>query len=333
MSTFASRYSGERTIAAYNPSDTLFTNTCPFTSARSRRRSTASPYASRAPTTSSRSSPRSSAKWFLVPAGTTTIGSPNSAATVATIACDPSPPAIPRTSTPLSAASRTLCNQSCPGSSTCGSIPRRWHSSTRWNRSAFPPPDLRFMNRTPRCAGGTGVPGTSAALSERRVVPSAYLARPTATTRATIRSARERPVNPSSMTIVTPIAITATSATTAPTMRATPERVAAVHSPASAATRSASSTRTRPASDTAVTAVTTVTAATKATAAIAATRLFADGLPTSLMSPHRIVTRLTAHGKGLMRKALGPASGPLRASRGLRRPLTGHHRRPRGLIR
>ena len=36
-------------------------------------------------------------------------------------------------------------SRSSPGPRTIGSIPRFRHSSTRWNRSAFPPPDFRFM--------------------------------------------------------------------------------------------------------------------------------------------------------------------------------------------
>ena len=100
-----------------------------------------------------------------MPAGTTTMGNPISAATVPTIAWEPSPPAMPRTSTPLAATSRTTCSQSWPGSSTTGRMPRLVHSSTRWNRSALPPPDLRFMNRTPRVAAGTGVPSVSLCLS------------------------------------------------------------------------------------------------------------------------------------------------------------------------
>ena len=61
-------------------------------------------------------------------------------------------------------------------------MPRLVHSSTRWNRSALPPPDLRFMNSTPRVAAGTGVPSVSLCLSAPTVVPSAYFARATATT-------------------------------------------------------------------------------------------------------------------------------------------------------
>ena len=48
--------------------------------------------ASSAPTTSSRSTPRSSAKWLRVPAGMHAYGRSCSAATIATIACEPSPP-------------------------------------------------------------------------------------------------------------------------------------------------------------------------------------------------------------------------------------------------
>ncbi len=126
-----------------------------------------------------------------MPAGTTTMGNPISAATVPTIAWEPSPPAMPSTSTPLAATSRTTWSQSWPGSSTTGRMPRLVHSSTRWNRSALPPPDLRFMNRTPRVAAGTGVPSVSLCLSAPTVVPSAYFARATATTSATMRTATE----------------------------------------------------------------------------------------------------------------------------------------------
>ena len=38
-------------------------------------------------------------------------------------------------------------------------MPRARHSSTKPNRSTFPPPDFAFMRRTPRAAGPTGVPG------------------------------------------------------------------------------------------------------------------------------------------------------------------------------
>ena len=45
------------------------------------------------------------------------------------------------------------------------------------------------MNRTPRAAGGTGVPGVSRCLRAATVWPSAYLASAIATTSATIRTA------------------------------------------------------------------------------------------------------------------------------------------------
>ena len=92
--------------------------------ARSTRRSPPSTNASRAPTTSSRSTPRSSAKWLRVPAGTHAYGSPNSAATAATIACEPSPPAIASPSAPRSTASRTSTSRSSPAFSSIGSMPR-----------------------------------------------------------------------------------------------------------------------------------------------------------------------------------------------------------------
>ena len=111
----ASRYSGDWTILAYTPSDTLLTKTRPFTSARSMRRSTAAPKASRAATTSSRSRPRSRAKWLRVPAGTQTRGTSAAIATLATSACEPSPPAMPITSAPRSIALLRELEQVVPG--------------------------------------------------------------------------------------------------------------------------------------------------------------------------------------------------------------------------
>ena len=89
------------------------------------RRSTPSVKASNAPTTSSRSSPRSSAKWFRVPAGMQTWGTSRRAATVATSACDPSPPAMPMTSAPRAMALSASSRRSSPGRRTIGSMPRR----------------------------------------------------------------------------------------------------------------------------------------------------------------------------------------------------------------
>ena len=68
------------------------------------RGSTPSVNASSAPRTSSRSRPRSSAKWFRVPAGMQTWATSRRAATVATSACEPSPPAIPMTCAPRATA-------------------------------------------------------------------------------------------------------------------------------------------------------------------------------------------------------------------------------------
>ena len=59
------------------------------------------------------------------------------------------------------------------------------------------------MNKTPRVAGGTGVPSTSAALSDRADVPSEYFARATAPTSARTRIAVVGPSNPSALTTLT----------------------------------------------------------------------------------------------------------------------------------
>ena len=56
-----------------------------------------------------------------------------------------------------------------PAAGRPGSIPRVRHSSTRWKRSAFPPPDLRFMISVPRLAAGTGVPGVALLLEGAHV--------------------------------------------------------------------------------------------------------------------------------------------------------------------
>ena len=137
----------------------MLTNTRPLTSPRSTRRSPPSTNASRAPTTSSRSTPRSSAKWLRVPAGTHAYGSPNSAATAATIACEPSPPAIASPSAPRSTAPRTSASRSSPAFSSIGSIPRSRASLASAKRSAFPPPERGLKNSTGR--RGAGAPGRS----------------------------------------------------------------------------------------------------------------------------------------------------------------------------
>ena len=70
------------------------------------------------------------------------------AATDATKACDPSPPAIPITSAPRAIAASASCTRSSPCLRTTGSMPRARHSSASLNCSAFPPPDFRFMIST-----------------------------------------------------------------------------------------------------------------------------------------------------------------------------------------
>jgi hypothetical protein len=134
--------------------------------------------ASSAPTTSSLLRPRSRAKWFLVPAGTTTCGIPCAAATVATRACDPSPPAMPMTPAPSEIAFSASCTRSSPGFSTIGSMSRARHSSARRNRVALPPPDLGLMTRTGRSGFQSDAFG-SARATARLVRPSATRAQPT----------------------------------------------------------------------------------------------------------------------------------------------------------
>ena len=233
-------------------------------------RSTAASNASSAPTTSSRSIPRSRARWFLVPAGITTMGMPRSAAMLATSACDPSPPAMPMTSAPRSIASRARSSMSSPGWSTTGSMPRVRHSSARWNFSAFPPPDFRFMISTPCSAAGTGVPVVALLLSVRTSRESAYRASATATTRRASRHTTDHTAD-SETTIAATNATAATPNATA-TMRAVPARVSAYHTASTMTTSSANTATSGPTRSIASTTVEIATTTTSAIDRIAATR-------------------------------------------------------------
>ena len=84
-----------------------------------------------------------------MPAGTHTNGRSCAAATAATTACEPSPPAIPITSAPRATASSASARRSSPGASTTGSMPRCAHSPWRSNLSTLPPPDFVFISSTP----------------------------------------------------------------------------------------------------------------------------------------------------------------------------------------
>jgi len=115
------------------------------------------------------------ARWLRVPAGTHTNPTPLAAATPATSAWEPSPPAIPITSAPPATACSASRRRSSPGASTTGSIPRRRASETRLKRSTLPPPDLGFISRTGRVAGPTGSPGVGLVFSDRMSRPRACL--------------------------------------------------------------------------------------------------------------------------------------------------------------
>ena len=142
------------TASAYRPSETLLTNTRPLTSARSTPRSPPSTNASSAPTTSSRSTPRSSAKWLRVPAGTQAYGSPRSAAIAATIACEPSPPAIASAvGAALDRAADERLEVVAGASARSARSRARAPRSASAKRSAFPPPERRVEEQHRPAAG------------------------------------------------------------------------------------------------------------------------------------------------------------------------------------
>ena len=73
----------------------------------------------------------SRAKWLRVPAGMQTYGMSCLEATAATIAWEPSPPAMPMTSAPDDTAAVANDARSSPSFITTGSIPRARHRPTR----------------------------------------------------------------------------------------------------------------------------------------------------------------------------------------------------------
>lgn len=98
-----------------------------------------------------------------------------SAATPATRACVPSPPATPSRSAPPRTACRASSATSCrrSGSSTTTSAPRARARSARWNFSTFPPPERGFMIRNgcrARPTDRSGMPG--AVSSTRAALPA-----------------------------------------------------------------------------------------------------------------------------------------------------------------
>ena len=158
-------------------------------------------------------------------------------------------------------------------------MPRLVHSSTRWNRSALPPPDLRFMNRTPRVAAGTGVPSVSLCLSAPTVVPSAYFARATATTSATMRRSNETPDRPSPPTMLATDPMSAATATATAIIRRHAVLVSATHTAPTITTSRTSWRRTRRGSATIPTNVSAATATAMRIAPAAADRRCPLGLP------------------------------------------------------
>ena len=164
---------------------------------------------------------------------------------------------------------------SSPGWSTTGSMPRLRHSSARWNFSAFPPPDFRFMISTPCSAAGTGVPVVALLLSVRTSRESAYRASATATTRRASRHTTDH--NADSETTIPATNATAAIPNATATMRAVPARVSAYQT---ANTMTTSSTNTATTGPTRSIASTTVEIATTTTSAIdrmAARRRAMDG--------------------------------------------------------
>ena len=139
-----------------------------------------------------------------MPAGMHAYGSPSSAARAATIACDPSPPAIASASAPRSTAALTSSFRSSSRFSTTASIPRARASSSSEKRSALPPPDFGFISSTARV--GASAAGRSPRFANARreaATPSTIAASPTraaarrsSTTATTSTAAKARPPSP-----------------------------------------------------------------------------------------------------------------------------------------
>ena len=136
---------------------------------------------------SSRSRPRSSAKWLRVPAAMTMNGMSCWAATPATSAWVPSPPATPSRSAPLATARlRKLDNvdgaRPLQQRHFRPQMPRALAGSA--NLGTFPPPDRGFMITNGRAGGGVSYSVIPAGGAAR-----ASAARPAATATPTSASA------------------------------------------------------------------------------------------------------------------------------------------------
>ena len=162
-----------------------------------------------------------------VPAGTHAYGSPCSAASAATIACEPSPPAIASPSAPRSTAPRTSVSRSSPGFNSIGSIPRARASVASEKRSAFPPPERGLKNRTAwRGAGASGrstwtasvaraaASDTSSPATTSRSTPGAPPPTSSATAPASARPATISPATRTAPRLNTPYHAAAAATTT-----------------------------------------------------------------------------------------------------------------------
>ena len=89
-------------------------------------------------------------------AGTHTNGMPCAAATAATTASDPAPPAIPSASAPATTACRASASRSWPGARMTASISFSRARSASPARAALPSPDPGLTNSTGRRGGPAG---------------------------------------------------------------------------------------------------------------------------------------------------------------------------------
>ena len=146
------------TIFAYRPSDALFTNTRPFTVARSIMRSTA-PRRHRGRRRRHRGRGRGRVRSGCASPRARPRADPVTARHGGDQRLEPSPPAMPITSAPPAIASSASWSMLLPDPSTTASMLRARHSPARSNRTAFPPPDFGFISSTGCVAAGAGLPG------------------------------------------------------------------------------------------------------------------------------------------------------------------------------
>ena len=143
-----------------------------------------------------------------------------SAATAATIACVPSPPAAASASAPAAISARTSCRRSSSRCSSIGLIPRSSASSASPAASAFPSPDFGFQNITALAGGGAGEsfePARKAPRASQIPAPHSAIVARSATSsivpsRSTIVAAARATALASSKIRLTPRLITPSSA-------------------------------------------------------------------------------------------------------------------------